>query len=99
MFTDNHFANRSAIGNALNFDPTQAIYDTLSPYGGYTTWTISNGNPNSLAPTNPIALIDLRDDNSNERRYLTNFTADYRLPFLPALRANLNLGYDYNHGE
>ena len=98
MFTDNHFGNRSAIGNALNFDPTQAIYDTLSPYGGYTTWTISNV-PNNLAPTNPIALLDLRDDNSNENRYLTNFTVDYRLPFLPALRANLNLGYDYYRGE
>lgn len=99
MFGKNHFADRGAIGNALNFDPTQPVYDTLSPYGGYRTWTIANGNPNTLAPTNPVALLDLRDDDSKETRFLTNLIVDYRMPFLPALRANLNLGYDYALGE
>ncbi len=98
-FTHNHFADHGAIGNALNFDPTQAIRDTLSPYGGYWTWTIPNGNPNSLAPTNPIALLNLKNDESDETRYLTNVAIDYRFSFLPDLRANLNLGYDYAHGE
>jgi len=103
MFTNNHFADRGAIGNSLNFDPTQPIRDTLSPYGGFKTWTIGNGdpgnNPDNLGPTNPIALLELRDDDSDETRYLTNVSADYRLPFLPALRANLNLAYDYSMGE
>jgi iron complex outermembrane receptor protein len=99
MFTNNHFADRGAIGNSLNFDPTQAPYDSLSPYGGFTTWTISNGNPNSLAPTNPLALLALRDDESEETRYITNLAVDYRFGFLPALRANLNLAYDFANGE
>jgi iron complex outermembrane receptor protein len=98
-FTNNQFADRGAIGNALNFDPTQAIYDTLSPYGGFTTWKLVNGSPNTLGPTNPIALLTLRDDQSNETRYLTNLSADYRFPFFSDLRANLNLAYDYAHGE
>ena len=98
-FTNNQFADRGAIGNALNFDPTQAIYDSLSPYAGFTTWTLVNGSPNTLGPTNPIALLTLRDDQSKETRYLTNLALDYRIPFLPELRANLNLAYDYAHGE
>ncbi len=98
-FTNNRFADRGAIGNALNFDPTQSVYDSLSPYGGFTTWTLVNGNPNSLGPTNPIALLNLKDDESNETRYLTNLVADYRIPFFPDLRANLNLGYDFAKGE
>jgi len=98
MFADNHFANRSAIGNALNFDPTQPIYDSLSPYAGFKTWTISDI-PNELAPTNPVALLELRDDDSEETRYITNMSVDYRFSFFPALRANLNLAYDYSKGE
>lgn len=99
MLTRNDFANRGAIGNALSFDPTQPILDEGNEYGGYTTWTIPNGSPNFLAPSNPIALLELNDNKSNVSRYLTNFSVDYRLPFLPALRANLNLAYDYSSGS
>lgn len=99
MFGKNTFADRGAIGNSLSFDPTQPIRDPESPYGGFWTWTIPNGNPNGLAPTNPIALLEMREDKSEERRHIVNFAADYRMPFLPALRANLNLAYDRSHGE
>lgn len=99
MVTNNHFADRGAIGNSLGFDPTQEIYDESSPYGGFTTWTIANGNPNLLSPTNPLALLTLKNDESTVRRYITSVSADYRLWFLPDLRANLNLAYDYSHGE
>jgi iron complex outermembrane receptor protein len=32
-------------------------------------------------------------------RSIGNITFDYKLHFLPALRANLNLGYDVSEGE
>lgn len=99
MITHNRFADRGAIGNAVAFDPTQAIYDPESPYGGFTTWTIPNGNPNAIAPTNPLALLELREDNSTVRQFIVNFSADYRLPFLPDMRANLNLATDRSNGE
>lgn len=99
MFTNNHFADRGAIGNALGFDPTQSPYDSQSPYGGFTTWTIPNGNPALVAPTNPLALLNLKDDNSNVNRFILNFSADYRIPFIPDLRANLNLATDRSEGE
>lgn len=99
MLSDNHFADRGAIGNALSFDPTKPVRDTSTRYGGFTTWTIPNGNPNGLAPTNPVALLELRDDNSTVKQFITSAAVDYRLPFLPELRANLNLAYDYAHGS
>ncbi|HFA50512.1 MAG TPA: SusC/RagA family TonB-linked outer membrane protein [Bacteroidetes bacterium] len=100
MNTKNHFADRGAIGNAASFDPTHPVRDPDSPYGGFYTWVISsNGNPNSLAPTNPIALLELKDDNSTVNRYLTNASADYRFAYIPDLRANLNLAYDYSKSE
>ncbi len=101
MLTRNIFAERGAIGAALSFDPTQPIFDPNSQYSGYRVWTLPNGNPNGLAPANPVSLLDpnLRDDRSTVQRYILNASADYRMPFLPNLRANLNLGYDYSFGE
>ncbi|MEP6645853.1 MAG: SusC/RagA family TonB-linked outer membrane protein [Saprospiraceae bacterium] len=99
MFTKNQFADRGAIGNALNFDPTHAVHDPLSPFGQFTTWYLNNSTtPNSISPTNPVALLELKDDHSNENRIVTNLATDYRIPFLPDLRANLNLAFDYSHG-
>ncbi len=99
MNTENVFANRGAIGAALFFDPTHPVYDDNSPYGGYYTWTQQNGDPNPLAAANPLALIEMRDDQSTVKRLLLNGSIDYRFGFLPELRANLNLGYDYSKGE
>ncbi|RMF28769.1 MAG: SusC/RagA family TonB-linked outer membrane protein, partial [Bacteroidetes bacterium] len=99
MSTDNRFATRGAIGSAISFDPTQPIYDEGNAYGGYFTWVQDNGDPNTLAPANPLALLELRKDVSNVKRYLVNSTVDYRFGFLPELRANLNLGYDYSTGS
>ena len=99
MISDNHFADRGAIGSALSFDPTRTVRDTSARYGGFTTWTIPNGNPNGLAPANPVSLLELRQDNSTVKQYIANASVDYRLPFLPALRANLSVGYDYSEGS
>jgi iron complex outermembrane receptor protein len=99
MNIDNRFGNRGAIGSAVSFDPTQAVLDPDSPYGGYTTFTNAAGLPNTLAPANPLALLNLTDDRANVKRYVLNGTVDYRFGFLPELRANLSLGYDYSKGE
>lgn len=96
--TTNNFANRGALGAALAFDPTQPVFAD-NQFGNYNFIAQDNGNPNPLAPSNPLALIDQIDNNSTVNRYITNFTADYRMPFLPALRANLNLAYDLSKGE
>jgi iron complex outermembrane receptor protein len=99
-FSQNQFANRGAIGSAVRFDPTQEVFQPGNAFGGYFTWTQDGtGNPNSLAPHNPLALLELRDDQSEVSRYILNAAVDYRFGFLPELRANLSLGYDYSQGE
>jgi len=99
MLSGDNFADQGAIGAAVSFDPTQSVFDDKSPYGGYFTWTQPNGNPITVAPTNPLALLNLRESQSDVQRYILNANADYRFWFLPDLRANLNLGYDYSKGE
>lgn len=100
-FSNNHFADRGALGNAVRFDPTQPVLVDDQTYGGYYTWLQSNGNgqPNSLAATNPLALLEQKDDESSVNRLITNFQVDYRFGFLPELRANLNLAYDQSKSD
>ncbi len=100
MLTNNNFADRGAIGNAVGFDPTHPIrQDTSDIYGGYFTWVDNNGNPALIAPTNPMALLDLREDRSDVSRTILNLSADYRFPFFTDLRANLNLAMDRSNGD
>ncbi len=90
----NRFADRGAIGNALSFDPTQSPLSDTTSWGGYTTWLDGNGVPEFIAPTNPLALLELKEDRSNVNRILLNASADYRFAFMPELRANLNIATD-----
>jgi iron complex outermembrane receptor protein len=98
-FVKNNFADRGAIAGAVQFDPTKPVKDPESPYGGYWTWTQANGNPKGIAPANPVALLNLREDVSDVNRLIGNVQLDYKLHFLPDLRANLNVGYDRSYGE
>lgn len=98
VYAKNRFADRGAIGSAISFDPTKPIMNG-SKYGGYTTWLQKNGTPETLAPTNPMALLDLKDNNSTVKRSIGNAEFDYKFHFLSDLRANLNLGYDYSESE
>lgn len=99
MIINNQFANRGAIGSAVSFDPSQPVYDAGSPYGGFFTWTQENGDPITIATSNPVAQLKLVDDQSRVQRSLGNAQFDYRFHFLPELRANLNLGYDISGSE
>jgi iron complex outermembrane receptor protein len=94
----NHYANTDAIGAAAAFDPTQPVYSGNDNYGGYFTW-LSGSVPNQQATYNPVALLNTKDDQSTVTRWILNGQLDYRMHFLPELRANLNLGYDYTHGK
>jgi iron complex outermembrane receptor protein len=99
MSDRNHFADRGAIGNATQFDPTQPTTVEDQTYGGYYTWLSNNGTPNTLGPANPLALLGMKNDDSHVGRYIASGSADYRFWFLPALHANLAVSYDYTHGQ
>jgi iron complex outermembrane receptor protein len=94
MDTQNNFADRGAIGNAVRFDPTKPVFNG-SQYDGYYAWIDpASGNQYAIgAPTNPLALLNLVDDNSDVERIITNLKLDYDLP-MDGLKATVNLAYD-----
>jgi len=96
--SENDFANRGAIGSAVFFDPTKPVFGSSSNYGGYYTWLDSTGKKLALSPTNPLALLNLSDDESTVDRIITNLKLDYDLP-VNGLIATVNAGYDNSKGE
>jgi iron complex outermembrane receptor protein len=96
--TNTRFANEGAIGAAAAFDPTQPVHNNNGRFGGYFEW-IQNNQPYGLAPRNPVALLELRKDESDVNRMIGNIQLDYKLHWLPDLRFNINLGFDKSHGE
>ena len=93
-FIKNRFANQGAIGAAVQMDPTKPVYSEDGSYGGYYAWLGNGGGLNSMATSNPVALLEQQDDNSDLKRFYGNFQADYSFHFLPELHANLNLAMD-----
>lgn len=100
--TRNKYADRGAIGAAVSMDPTHPVMSDdpmYAPFGGY--WFITGESndgqliPKPLAPLNPMALLNDKEDKATVNRLIGNIKFDYKLPFMEGLRANLNLAYDY----
>ena len=98
VFTQNDFANRGAIGSAAFFDPTKPVFDANSPFANYYTWLDADGSKLALSPTNPLALLNLTDDESDVNRVIANVKVDYDLP-VDGLTATINAGVDNSTGE
>jgi TonB-linked SusC/RagA family outer membrane protein len=94
------FANQGAIGSALSFNPTDPVYQSGSPFGGYFE-NVNPGTetPNPNAPKNPLALLEQDNNIGQTYRSFGNLVANYKFPFLPALSANANWGYDISKGQ
>lgn len=101
MSGETRFANQGAIGAAVTFDPTQPVFVDGSPWGGYFFWgqPTDPNLPIPIAPSNPVALLNLTNDVSDVNRYITNAQVNYRFHFLPELRANLNIAKDHSSSE
>ena len=97
-YIENTFANRGAIGAALEYDPTQPIYSGAPIYGGYHTW-MDGAVKHNLAPTNPVALLNEQNDSSEVRRFVGNAKVDYKLHFFPSVTATVNVGYDFSNAN
>jgi len=94
-YTTNRFADTGAIGAALEMDPTQSMYTTNSSYGnGYWMWLGTDGKPLSLGTANPLSVLLDTKDVSYVYQSTGGVQFDYKLHWLPDLRANLNLAYD-----
>ncbi len=100
---NSHFADQGAIGSAIFFDPTRPVYAPTTngvDVGGYYEWLDpATGLPNTLAPRNPLSMLEQKNDESKVSRGIGNIQLDYKLPFLPALSANVNVGFDVSKGK
>ncbi|MXV38641.1 SusC/RagA family TonB-linked outer membrane protein [Flavobacteriaceae bacterium Ap0902] len=99
-YIENQFADRGAIGQAVSFDPTRPIRNAD---GSFWNWTYDNSNTllSSVVNTNPLSLLEYKDNTAEVRRLISNAKFDYSLPFVEGLSAVVNLGYDVtnSHGR
>ncbi|MBW8684805.1 SusC/RagA family TonB-linked outer membrane protein [Chitinophaga rhizophila] len=94
VFQKSRFANEGAIGAAVGFDPTQPVYAS-NKYGNFYEWlNASTGIPIDLATKNPLGQLLLNSSLSDVYRSIGSIKVDYTLPFLRALTATVNAGYD-----
>ncbi len=92
----------SALAGSLNMDPTKPIYTTAptNNFGGYYQNTAFNpvtglGDPNDFdGQYNPVNLLNERKRPEQVKKLIGNVQFDYKMHFLPELRAVVNLGVE-----
>ncbi len=86
--TFDQFLPGNVLGNAAQMGPTQPVFDDTTATGYY-NWAVA-----LQSADNPAQILALAQSHGTTYRSLGNVQADYRLPFLDKLKANVNLGYD-----
>lgn len=103
IFADkNAIDANGALGSSLVYDPTKPLYNNASDnrFGGYYTNTTVDGDRLILdGAFNPLALLEQRTRPERVYRFLGNIELDYKMPFLPELRAVVNLGLDASRSK
>ena len=112
MLAKNRYVDGDVVGAAARFDPTQSVYSSSANaqkyFGGYFQWDTdgkSLNDPswlrtfNSLAPSNPVALLNMKDDEATSKSLIGNLEADYKFHFLPDLHIHANGGMDLSTGK
>jgi len=96
---NSRFANEGAIGSAAQFDPTQPVFAASKRFGGYWEWLdpVSSTGLRSLAPRNPVGLLEQRLDESDVKRSIGSLLLDFKLS--KYLHMNVNMGYDVSKSE
>jgi TonB-dependent starch-binding outer membrane protein SusC len=97
MSNKNAIDEGGAIGGALSMDPTKPIFSSEvgSRFGGYYQGNFLDGNfYRKVGADNPLAILEQRIRPEKVNKLLGNIEFDYKLHFLPELRAVLNLGLE-----
>lgn len=99
-WNNNRFAPTETIWNASAMNPTISVYSDEDMFGGYNeAHPAGQESVVTGAMANPVGEINQRKDTSKVYRLIGNFDIDYKMHFLPELRAHVSLGYDFSHGE
>ncbi len=93
-YTKDRF-NPDVIGSALEFDPTQQIFDSENnDLGGYFEYPIKD-----LAPTNPISQLNQTEDYSTYLRNIGMFKLEFSPASIEGLSITTLTGYDLTAGD
>lgn len=93
---DSRFADSGAVGSAAFYDPTKPIMgEGNNSFNGYYNVVNDDGTPNTLAPVNPLSLLNDVHNTGDIKRSIGNIQLDYKIHGFEDLRANLNMGYDW----
>ena len=92
----NRFADSGTIYNASSFNPTVPVRSGKQRFGGWWEAISPGGVPD--ATKNPVGMLDYVEHTGNVKRVIGNFDIDYKMHFLPELKAHVSLGLDYTEG-
>ena len=92
----NRYADEGAIGSAISFNPTYENFDPTSPFGGYKeSFTLNSPNNYTVyGASNPVALLQQKDNQGRSTRIYGNIQTEYKLHFFEDIKAVANLGFD-----
>lgn len=112
MIAKNRYADGGAIGAARYMDPTKPVTASDNQiytkyFGGYTqwysaatyldkTWVQTN---NRNATSNPVALLELKDDRATSKSFVGNIEVDYAIHGFEDLHIHANGGADFSTGK
>ncbi len=99
---ESNFGDEAAVGSAVRYDPTQPVQNGNTRYGGFFAYTDGILPDGSMDPesnanffvTNPVAMLEFRDNTATVNRFTGNVQLDYSLP-IDGLSANVNVGMDW----
>jgi TonB-linked SusC/RagA family outer membrane protein len=100
-FEDNRFADAGQVNAALRYDPSQPVYDSTSPFGGF--YQHLTRTPGGIlvqnGTRNPVAALLQNNNTSNLFRQYGNLKLEYNFHFLPELTITANAGFDKSTTE
>lgn len=90
-----------AIGGSLNMDPTKPIYadSDINNFGGYYQNTTAANPLDFDGQYNPVNLLQERRRPEVVNKFIGNAQFDYKMHFLPELRAIVNLGAEASRAK
>ena len=112
MIAKNRYADGGAIGSARYMDPTKPVTATDNEiynkyFGGYAQWYTAATymdktwlqSSNRNATSNPVSLLDLKDDRATSKTLMGNIELDYAIHGLEDLHLHVNGGMDISTGK
>jgi TonB-linked SusC/RagA family outer membrane protein len=92
--TDDRFTPLGVLSNTAQYGPTQPVEDPASETG-FHEWP----GESSTSADNPVAILNLAQEQAETYRAVGNMQAEYRMPWIEGLRANVTLGIDASDGK